>query len=50
MDTINWLMFANIAIWAGLGVYLMFIAFKHQQLVKRISRLELLNPSQNDKP
>ncbi len=43
MDRIDWLMFANITVWLGLGAYLAFISLRQGALLKRLVRLETLD-------
>lgn len=43
MDSSNWLLMANIAIWLGMGGYLCLLATKQKQLDKRIRQMEMLN-------
>lgn len=43
MDRIDWLMFANIAVWLALGAYLAFISLRQSALLKRMVRLEALD-------
>ncbi|CAK7023352.1 MAG: hypothetical protein DELT_02504 [Desulfovibrio sp.] len=35
----TWLMYANIAIWVGLGAYLLYLGHKTARLEARLSRL-----------
>lgn len=39
MNDVSWLMYANIAVWIGLGGYLLFLGRKTARLESRISRL-----------
>ncbi|AEL79424.1 hypothetical protein Dde_4022 [Oleidesulfovibrio alaskensis G20] len=43
MDSSNWLLMANAAVWLGVGAYLFFMARTQQQLDKRIRQMELMN-------
>ena len=43
MESSNWLLMANVAVWVGLAGYLFFIARKHCELSKRVRQMELLN-------
>lgn len=40
MSGLDWLMYANIAVWLGLGVYLVFIARNQKSLERRLAHLE----------
>ncbi|HIV99803.1 MAG TPA: CcmD family protein [Candidatus Desulfovibrio intestinipullorum] len=37
-----WVLYAGIAVWAGLGGYLVFLAINQQRLARRIAQLEQL--------
>lgn len=43
MDSSNWLLMANAAVWLGVGAYVFFIARTQTQLDKRIRQMELIN-------
>lgn len=43
MNEMNWLMYANIAVWLGLGIYLSFVARAQSTLNRRLAHLEALN-------
>jgi len=40
--TEQWIMYAGIAVWIGIGLYAAFIAVKQAALTKKIETLELL--------
>ncbi len=40
MNDIDWLMYANIAVWVGLGLYIAFIARKQVALKRRLDQME----------
>lgn len=40
MDTIYWLMAANVVVWAGLGLYLAFLAGRERALALRLEEWE----------
>jgi CcmD family protein len=42
MNEITWLLAANIAVWLGLGVYIVFLGCKQQGLSKRLQQVEML--------
>lgn len=39
MNDASWLMYANIAVWLGIGGYLLFLGRKTARLESRLSRL-----------
>ncbi|MDD6181153.1 MAG: CcmD family protein [Desulfovibrionaceae bacterium] len=41
-DSLLWLAAANVAVWAGTGLYLIFMARQQRLLDKRLRQLELL--------
>ncbi|MCT4534165.1 CcmD family protein [Halodesulfovibrio sp.] len=43
MESSNWLLMANVAVWVGIAGYLFVIARKHCELSKRIRQMELMN-------
>ncbi|MEG2005526.1 MAG: CcmD family protein [Bilophila sp.] len=43
MNELNWLMYANSAVWIGLGVYLIFVARAQKALNHRLTQLETLH-------
>lgn len=42
MTDFSWLLYANIVVWAGFGLYLAFIAHTEAQLRKRLRQTETL--------
>jgi CcmD family protein len=42
MDSYEWILYAGIAIWAVLGLYLGFLARRQALLAKRIQQMALL--------
>ena len=42
MDSYDWILYAGIAVWAGLGLYLCLLARKQIALSKRISQMARL--------
>ena len=42
MNSYEWLLYAGIAVWAGLGLYLCLLARKQQVLSKRLRQMSLL--------
>lgn len=42
MTDMDWLMYANIAVWIGLGAYLAFVARAQIALNRRLAQLEIL--------
>ncbi len=40
MSGLDWLMYANIAVWLGLGAYLAFLARAQSALDRRLQRME----------
>ncbi len=40
MQSITWLFMANVAVWAGLGAYVAYLALGQKALKKRIAMLE----------
>lgn len=42
MSAMEWLMYANIAVWIGLGLYVTFIAQAQKTLQRRLQQMELL--------
>lgn len=42
MSAIDWLMYANITVWVGLGFYITFIAQAQKKLQRRLQQMELL--------
>lgn len=40
MSGLDWLMYANIAVWLGLGIYLGFVARTQNALARRLSHVE----------
>lgn len=50
MNDVSWLMYANIAVWLGIGAYLFHLGRKTARLESRVSRLayaERKTPSGN---
>lgn len=43
MDAVMWLLAANVAVWLGLGAYVVFIARSQSALAARVRRLEILH-------
>lgn len=43
MDAVMWLLAANVAVWLGLGAYVVFIARSQSALAVRVRRLEILH-------
>ncbi|WP_297228616.1 CcmD family protein [uncultured Desulfovibrio sp.] len=42
MDHIYWLLAANVAVWCGLGIYLLFLGQRQRSLAARLVQLESL--------
>ena len=42
MTDMDWLMYANIAVWIGLGDYLAFLILNQIALIRRLCELETL--------
>lgn len=42
MEPIYWLMAANVAVWCGLGAYLLFLGQRQRRLAARLIHLESL--------
>lgn len=42
MNGYQWIMYAGIAVWTGLGLYLCLLARRQSVLTKRIARMERL--------
>lgn len=42
MESIQWLLAANAAVWLGIGLYLFLLARSQQTLDRRIRRMEML--------
>ena len=42
MNSYEWLLYAGIAVWSGLGLYLCLLARRQQVLSKRLRQLSLL--------
>lgn len=42
MNSYEWILYAGIAVWSGLGLYLAFLARKQMTLAKRIRQLSRL--------
>lgn len=42
MDSTQWLLMANAAIWLGIGAYLFLLARSQQNLDRRIRHMEML--------
>ncbi|MBQ7585318.1 MAG: CcmD family protein [Desulfovibrionaceae bacterium] len=40
MDPLNWVMAASIAVWLGLGSYLLFLSLKQNKIERRLNRIE----------
>ncbi len=40
MDNISWLLYANIAVWVGLGLYVAFLGKVQSKLQKRLTLRE----------
>ncbi len=43
MESIYWLMYANIAVWLGLGTYLCFLAKAQNNIEQRLQLKETLD-------
>lgn len=41
MSGLDWLMYANIAVWIGLGAYLAFVGRVQSALTRRLEQMEL---------
>lgn len=39
----NYLLIANICVWAGVGGYVLFLARQHSNLERRVRQLEILD-------
>lgn len=42
MDSYEWIMYAGMAIWAGLGLYLALLGKRQADLARRIARMNAL--------
>lgn len=42
MNSYEWIMYAGIAVWSGLGLYVFFLARRQAELSRRISRMAAL--------
>ena len=42
MQSYEWLLYANVAVWLGIGGYLFFIARTQKNLERRLQQVELL--------
>ncbi len=42
MDTLTWVIVTNACVWAGLGLYLLFLGSRQRALVKHLDQLEAL--------
>lgn len=42
MNSYEWIMYAGIAVWSGLGLYLCLLACKQNALSRRITRMEAM--------
>lgn len=42
MQSSQWLLYANAAVWLGVGAYLFFIARAQQRLERRLRQMEML--------
>jgi len=42
MNSYEWIMYAGIAVWAGLGLYLCLLARRQQTLARRIEQMARL--------
>ncbi|HAK22806.1 MAG TPA: CcmD family protein [Desulfovibrio sp.] len=47
--TEQWIMYAGIAVWIGIGLYTAFIAVKQAALTRKIETLELLGGRGRDR-
>ncbi|MEW5774354.1 MAG: CcmD family protein [Thermodesulfobacteriota bacterium] len=47
MDNTGYLMAANVAVWLGIGGYLLFLAGRQKQLELRLKRMEVLDGSRD---
>lgn len=43
MSGLNWLLYGNIVVWLGLGLYVAFLARSHSQLKHRITQMEIMS-------
>lgn len=43
MNSISWLLAANIAVWAGLGAYIAYLALAQRRLSLRLRHMEMLH-------
>ena len=42
MDTLTWVIVTNACVWAGLGLYMLFLESRQRTLMKRLDQLEAL--------
>ena len=42
MNSYDWILYAGIAVWSGIGLYLAFLAAKQARLSKRINQLAIM--------
>ena len=41
--TETWVVYAGIAAWAGLALYMLFLAIRQRRIASRLAMLEILN-------
>lgn len=48
MPALDWLMYANIAVWIGLGAYLALVARAQSALTRRLEHMEMEADDEHD--